>query len=152
MNYWCLVCLWQAETLISLYANALSPPPLRSAAVVHSACVFERCPRLWLWDRCQGGEGGGRLCFWGARSRGTWLRAAGDSVRLVVWHDVFLLRCSNNIALESGEKYILNEDGSELTIKDVKKLDEGDYACIAKNKAGMKTEEVSLNVFGRRWF
>uniref|UniRef100_A0A674NEB4 Neural cell adhesion molecule 1a n=1 Tax=Takifugu rubripes TaxID=31033 RepID=A0A674NEB4_TAKRU len=47
----------------------------------------------------------------------------------------------------SGEKYILNEDGSELTIKDVKKVDEGDYACVAKNKAGMKTEEVSLNVF-----
>uniref|UniRef100_A0A672H914 Neural cell adhesion molecule 1-like n=1 Tax=Salarias fasciatus TaxID=181472 RepID=A0A672H914_SALFA len=46
-------------------------------------------------------------------------------------------------SLEEG----LNEDGSELVIKDVKKVDEGDYTCIAKNKAGEKTEEVSLNVF-----
>uniref|UniRef100_A0A8C4EHY6 Neural cell adhesion molecule 1a n=1 Tax=Dicentrarchus labrax TaxID=13489 RepID=A0A8C4EHY6_DICLA len=43
--------------------------------------------------------------------------------------------------------YSLNEDGSELVIKDVKKVDEGDYTCIAKNKAGEKVEEVSLNVF-----
>ncbi|XP_056910110.1 neural cell adhesion molecule 1a isoform X8 [Takifugu flavidus] len=61
--------------------------------------------------------------------------------------DPIITWAHNNIALESGEKYILNEDGSELTIKDVKKVDEGDYACVAKNKAGMKTEEVSLNVF-----
>ncbi|XP_065143009.1 neural cell adhesion molecule 1a isoform X3 [Paramisgurnus dabryanus] len=52
-----------------------------------------------------------------------------------------------NIVLESGEKYSLNEDGSELTIKDVKKVDEGDYQCIARNKAGEKREEVSLSVF-----
>nr|XP_055036841.1 neural cell adhesion molecule 1a isoform X3 [Misgurnus anguillicaudatus] len=52
-----------------------------------------------------------------------------------------------NIVLESGEKYSLNEDGSELTIKDVKKVDEGDYQCIAKNKAGEKSAEVSLSVF-----
>lgn len=52
--------------------------------------------------------------------------------------------------LESGDKYSLNEDGSELMIKDVKKVDEGDYTCIAKNKAGEKSDEVSLNVFGRR--
>ncbi|XP_047463919.1 neural cell adhesion molecule 1a isoform X10 [Mugil cephalus] len=53
----------------------------------------------------------------------------------------------NNVVLETGDKYILNEDGSELVIKDVKKVDEGDYTCIAKNKAGEKREEVSLNVF-----
>ncbi|CAJ1063358.1 neural cell adhesion molecule 1a isoform X11 [Xyrichtys novacula] len=53
----------------------------------------------------------------------------------------------NNIVLETGDKYTLNEDGSELLIKDVKKVDEGDYTCIAKNKAGEKAEEVSLNVF-----
>ncbi|XP_017275359.1 neural cell adhesion molecule 1a isoform X3 [Kryptolebias marmoratus] len=53
----------------------------------------------------------------------------------------------NNAVLEDGDKYNLNEDGSELIIKDVKKVDEGDYTCIAKNKAGEKTEEVSLNVF-----
>lgn len=49
--------------------------------------------------------------------------------------------------LVSNEKFSLNEDGSELTIKDVTKLDEGDYTCIARNKAGEKAEEVSLNVF-----
>ncbi|KAM4727352.1 neural cell adhesion molecule 1a isoform 10-T10 [Anableps anableps] len=53
----------------------------------------------------------------------------------------------NNVVLETGDKYSLNEDGSELVIKEVKKVDEGDYTCIAKNKAGEKTEEVSLNVF-----
>ncbi|KAM4544748.1 neural cell adhesion molecule 1a isoform 6-T6 [Odontesthes bonariensis] len=53
----------------------------------------------------------------------------------------------NSIVLETGDKYSLNEDGSELVIKDVKKVDEGDYNCIAKNKAGQKSEEVSLNVF-----
>lgn len=37
-----------------------------------------------------------------------------------------------------------------MIIKDVKKVDEGDYTCIAKNKAGEKAEEVSLNVFGKR--
>lgn len=31
---------------------------------------------------------------------------------------------------------------------DVKKLDEGDYTCIARNKAGTSEEEVSLQVFG----
>ncbi|XP_036444756.1 neural cell adhesion molecule 1a isoform X3 [Colossoma macropomum] len=53
----------------------------------------------------------------------------------------------NNVVLVPDEKYSLNEDGSELTIKDVKKVDEGDYVCIARNKAGAKEEEVSLNVF-----
>ncbi|MBN3302544.1 NCAM1 protein, partial [Amia calva] len=53
----------------------------------------------------------------------------------------------NNIVLEDGDKYSFNEDGSEMTIKDVKKLDQGDYTCIAKNKAGEKDQEISLNVF-----
>lgn len=63
---------------------------------------------------------------------------------------LFSLCNSNNVVLETGDKYSLNEDGSELVIKDVKKVDEGDYTCIAKNKAGEKAEEVSLNVFGKR--
>lgn len=54
----------------------------------------------------------------------------------------------NNIPLESGEKYNFNEDGSEMTILDVTKLDEGDYTCIAKNKAGESEQELSLKVFG----
>ncbi|XP_019725154.1 neural cell adhesion molecule 1a isoform X3 [Hippocampus comes] len=53
----------------------------------------------------------------------------------------------NNVILESGDKYSLNDDGSELVIKDVIKVDEGDYTCIARNKAGEMSQEVSLNVF-----
>ncbi|XP_054611156.1 neural cell adhesion molecule 1-like isoform X6 [Dunckerocampus dactyliophorus] len=53
----------------------------------------------------------------------------------------------NNVVLQSGDKYSLNEDGSELLIRDVVKVDEGDYTCIARNKAGEKSLEVSLNVF-----
>ncbi|XP_046723245.1 neural cell adhesion molecule 1a isoform X11 [Silurus meridionalis] len=53
----------------------------------------------------------------------------------------------NNILLLDNEKYGLNDDGSELTIKDVKKLDEGDYTCVAHNKAGEKQEDISLKVF-----
>lgn len=52
--------------------------------------------------------------------------------------------------LESNGKYSLNEDGSELTIKNVNKLDEGDYQCIARNKAGENRKEVTLSVFGKR--
>ncbi|KAI1893495.1 hypothetical protein AGOR_G00124310 [Albula goreensis] len=53
----------------------------------------------------------------------------------------------NNVILESGDKYSFNEDGSEMTIRDVQKVDEGDYTCIAKNKAGKSEEELSLKVF-----
>lgn len=55
----------------------------------------------------------------------------------------------NNIPLESGDKYNFNEDGSEMTILDVTKLDEGDYTCIARNKAGESKHELSLKVFGK---
>uniref|UniRef100_A0A8C7ZLN9 Neural cell adhesion molecule 1a n=1 Tax=Oryzias sinensis TaxID=183150 RepID=A0A8C7ZLN9_9TELE len=65
----------------------------------------------------------------------TWTQKKGKKIRL------------NNVVLEEGDKYSLNEDGSELIIKDVMKVDEGDYTCIAKNKAGEKSQEVSLNVF-----
>ncbi|XP_073778779.1 neural cell adhesion molecule 1b isoform X13 [Danio rerio] len=53
----------------------------------------------------------------------------------------------NNAPLESGNKYSFNEDGSEMTVLDVTKLDEGDYTCIAKNKAGESEQELSLKVF-----
>lgn len=53
----------------------------------------------------------------------------------------------SDVLLESGDKYSFDEDGSEMTIMDVKKLDEGDYTCIATNKAGKAEEEVSLRVF-----
>uniref|UniRef100_A0A4W5LJM9 Neural cell adhesion molecule 1b n=1 Tax=Hucho hucho TaxID=62062 RepID=A0A4W5LJM9_9TELE len=51
------------------------------------------------------------------------------------------------VLLESGEKYSFNEDGSEMTIMEVAKLDEGEYSCIAKNKAGESEQELSLRVF-----
>ncbi|XP_051253392.1 neural cell adhesion molecule 1b isoform X13 [Dicentrarchus labrax] len=53
----------------------------------------------------------------------------------------------NEAVLEAGEKYSYNEDGSEMTIMDVTKLDEGEYTCIAKNKAGESEQELSLRVF-----
>ncbi|KAM9359015.1 neural cell adhesion molecule 1b [Symphorus nematophorus] len=53
----------------------------------------------------------------------------------------------NEVVLEAGEKYGFNDDGSEMTIMDVTKLDEGDYTCIAKNKAGESEQELSLRVF-----
>ncbi|XP_024133335.1 neural cell adhesion molecule 1b isoform X2 [Oryzias melastigma] len=53
----------------------------------------------------------------------------------------------NGVDLETGEKYSFNEDGSEITIMDVTKLDEGEYTCIAKNKAGKDDKELSLRVF-----
>ncbi|XP_053176382.1 neural cell adhesion molecule 1b isoform X4 [Scomber japonicus] len=53
----------------------------------------------------------------------------------------------NQVVLEAGEKYSFNEDGSEMSIMDVTKLDEGEYTCIAKNKAGETDQELSLRVF-----
>ncbi|KAF7699940.1 hypothetical protein HF521_002898 [Silurus meridionalis] len=53
----------------------------------------------------------------------------------------------SEVLLETGDKYSFNEDGSEITIMDVRKLDEGDYTCIARNKAGTSEEEASLRVF-----
>lgn len=53
------------------------------------------------------------------------------------------------MVLEAGEKYSFNEDGSEITLLEVTKLDEGDYTCIAKNKAGESDQELSLKVFGK---
>lgn len=61
----------------------------------------------------------------------------------------YFFSLSNNILLGSGDKYSFNEDGSEMTVLDVTKLDEGDYICIAKNKAGESEQELSLKVFGK---
>ncbi|KAI2651351.1 Neural cell adhesion molecule 1 [Labeo rohita] len=88
------------------------------------------------------------------RTRYTELNATADinqAVTLACYADGYpeptVTWARGNIVLESEGKYSLNEDGSELTIKDVTKLDEGDYQCIARNKAGERSEEVSLNVF-----
>ncbi|XP_073680955.1 neural cell adhesion molecule 1a isoform X3 [Garra rufa] len=88
------------------------------------------------------------------RTRYTELNATADinqAVTLACYADGYpeptVTWARGNIVLESEGKYSLNDDGSELTIKDVTKLDEGDYQCIARNKAGERSEEVSLSVF-----
>ncbi|CAL8353282.1 unnamed protein product [Lota lota] len=53
----------------------------------------------------------------------------------------------NGVVLDAVDKYSFNEDGSEMTIMDVAKLDEGEYTCIARNKAGESDQELSLRVF-----
>ncbi|MCI4386582.1 hypothetical protein PGIGA_G00064090 [Pangasianodon gigas] len=88
------------------------------------------------------------------RTRYAELNATADikqAVTLVCYADGYpeptVTWVRNKVVLVANEKYSLNDDGSELTIKDVKKLDEGDYTCIARNKAGEKQEEISLKVF-----
>ncbi|XP_051895619.1 neural cell adhesion molecule 1-like isoform X9 [Pristis pectinata] len=46
-----------------------------------------------------------------------------------------------------GDKYSLSEDGSELTISKIGKRDDGEYICIAQNKAGNNELEITLQVF-----
>ncbi|XP_067231791.1 neural cell adhesion molecule 1a isoform X4 [Chanodichthys erythropterus] len=89
------------------------------------------------------------------RTRYTELNATADinqAVTLACYADGYpeptVTWARANIVLESNGKYSLNEDGSELTIKNVNKLDEGDYQCIARNKAGENRKEVTLSVFG----
>lgn len=53
----------------------------------------------------------------------------------------------DGVVLQEGDKYTFKDDGSELIIQSVMKVDEGDYSCVATNKAGSSTQEVSLNVF-----
>ncbi|XP_042566264.1 neural cell adhesion molecule 1-like [Clupea harengus] len=53
----------------------------------------------------------------------------------------------SSVLLEEGDKYSFSEDGAEMTIRDVRKLDEGEYTCIASNKAGKSDQELSLRVF-----
>lgn len=55
----------------------------------------------------------------------------------------------NQMVLEAGDKYNFNDDGSEISLMEVTKLDEGEYTCIAKNKAGESEQELSLRVFGK---
>ncbi|XP_058271000.1 neural cell adhesion molecule 1a isoform X1 [Hemibagrus wyckioides] len=88
------------------------------------------------------------------RTRYTVLNATADieqAVTLACYADGYpeptVTWTRSKVELVADEKYSLNDDGSELTIKDVKKLDEGDYTCIARNKAGEKQEEISLKVF-----
>ncbi|KAJ8391240.1 hypothetical protein AAFF_G00095070 [Aldrovandia affinis] len=77
----------------------------------------------------------------------TWTRLPGELLQLLYRRTPTQAENSNGVLLESGPKYSFNEDGSEMTISDAQKVDEGDYECIAKNKAGMSKKEISLKVF-----
>ncbi|KAL2094762.1 hypothetical protein ACEWY4_009481 [Coilia grayii] len=88
------------------------------------------------------------------RTRQSELNATADigkSVTLACYADGFpeptVTWARDGVLLEEHEKYSFRDDGSELVIADVRKVDEGDYSCIATNKAGSKQEEISLNVF-----
>ncbi|XP_041948376.1 neural cell adhesion molecule 1-like isoform X6 [Alosa sapidissima] len=88
------------------------------------------------------------------RTRQTELNATADigqSITLACDADGFpepaVTWARDGVVLEENDKYAFKDDGSELVIHDVKKVDEGEYSCIATNKAGRKEEEVSLNVF-----
>src|SRR4029434_2867166 len=56
--------------------------------------------------------------------------------------------CRSWVLLEEGDKYSVSEDGAEMTIRAVRKLDEGEYTCIASNKSGKSDPELSLRVCG----
>ncbi|XP_078055024.1 neural cell adhesion molecule 1-like isoform X8 [Mustelus asterias] len=54
----------------------------------------------------------------------------------------------DDVVIEAdGDKYMMNADGSELTISKIGKMDDGDYICIAQNKAGDAELEITLRVF-----
>ncbi|XP_072342734.1 neural cell adhesion molecule 1-like isoform X12 [Scyliorhinus torazame] len=54
----------------------------------------------------------------------------------------------DDVAIEAdGAKYTMNADGSELTISKIGKRDDGDYVCIAQNKAGDAELEITLKVY-----
>ncbi|XP_038635653.1 neural cell adhesion molecule 1-like isoform X29 [Scyliorhinus canicula] len=54
----------------------------------------------------------------------------------------------DDVTIEAdGDKYTMNADGSELTISRIEKWDDGDYLCIAQNKAGDAELEITIKVF-----
>ncbi|XP_069470360.1 neural cell adhesion molecule 1 isoform X2 [Ambystoma mexicanum] len=50
---------------------------------------------------------------------------------------------------EDSDKYKFTEDGSKMTIFKVDKSDEGDYTCIAENKAGEQEASILLKVYAK---
>ncbi|XP_060702956.1 neural cell adhesion molecule 1-like isoform X8 [Hemiscyllium ocellatum] len=77
---------------------------------------------------------------------------SGQSVTLTCDSDGFpqpeVTWMRDDVVIEAdGDKYIMNEDGSELTINKISKRDDGDYICIAQNKAGDAELEITLRVF-----
>nr|BAA24032.1 NCAM-180 [Cynops pyrrhogaster] len=50
---------------------------------------------------------------------------------------------------DDSDKYKFTEDGSEMTIFNIDKSDEGDYTCIAENKAGEQEASILLKVYAK---
>ena len=51
------------------------------------------------------------------------------------------------VAIHSDERY--SQNGSTLTLRDLRKEDEGTYICEATNDAGEDSKSVMLNVIGK---
>lgn len=51
--------------------------------------------------------------------------------------------------IEENEKYLLRDDNTELTIKNIINSDAGSYTCRATNKAGVTEKQSFLQVFGK---
>ncbi len=48
-----------------------------------------------------------------------------------------------------GARYVISDDGSSLTVMEVRNEDEGAYTCHAFNPAAIRTDMVNLNVIGK---
>ena len=54
------------------------------------------------------------------------------------------------MVLDAEDKYSFNEDGSEMTIMEVAKLDEGEYTCNVLVQPQLSTHQsVHVSVKGR---
>ncbi|XP_040194751.1 neural cell adhesion molecule 2 isoform X2 [Rana temporaria] len=67
-------------------------------------------------------------------------RATGSPKPYITWH-------RNGRMIEENEKYLLRDDNTELTIKNIINSDAGSYTCRATNKAGVTEKQSFLQVF-----
>ncbi|XP_072288309.1 neural cell adhesion molecule 2 isoform X7 [Pyxicephalus adspersus] len=67
-------------------------------------------------------------------------RATGSPKPYITWH-------RNGRMIEENEKYLLREDNTELTIRNIINSDAGSYTCRATNKAGVTEKQSFLQVF-----
>ncbi|XP_077336172.1 neural cell adhesion molecule 2 isoform X4 [Lithobates pipiens] len=67
-------------------------------------------------------------------------RATGSPKPHITWH-------RNGRMIEENEKYLLRDDNTELTIKNIINSDAGSYTCRATNKAGVTEKQSFLQVF-----
>lgn len=67
-------------------------------------------------------------------------RATGSPKPHITWH-------RNGRMIEENEKYLLKDDNTELTIRNIINSDAGSYTCRATNKAGVTEKQSFLQVF-----